>query len=149
MTAKLNIAKLSVLIAVLSAAVLVLGACSIPNSSLEDAKWFLESYGEQNNMITVIEGSEITVTFDSTQEEVSGSAGCNIYFAGYEVSGNELAVFEMAYTEMACISPEGIMEQEQEYLSLLANAQSFEIDGATLIISCSGGRQLYFTTANK
>ena len=146
---KLNIVKLSVLIAVLSAAVLVLGACSIPNSSLEDAKWFLESYGEQNNMITVIESSEITVTFDSAQSEVGGSAGCNTYFAGYEVSGNELAIFEMAYTEMACISPEGIMEQEQEYLSLLASAQSFEIDGATLIISCFGGQQLYFTTAAK
>ena len=149
MVTKLKVAKLSVLIAVLSAAVLALGACSIPNSSLEDVKWFLESYGEQNNMITVIEGSEITATFDSTQSEVGGSAGCNTYFAGYEVSGNELAIFEMVYTEMACISPEGIMDQEQEYLSLLANAQSFGIDGATLIISCSGGQQLYFTTANK
>ena len=141
--------KLSIIVAVLSSAVLVIGACSIPISSLEDAKWFLESYGEQNNMIAVIEGTEITATFSSDQGEVSGSAGCNTYFAGYEVKSSELVIFELAYTEMACISPEGIMEQEQEYLSLLANAQSFEIDGATLIIICSGGQQLYFTNVNR
>ncbi len=146
---KLNVVKLSVLIAVLCAAVLVIGACSIPSSSLEDAKWFLGSYGEQNNMIALIEGTEITATFNSDQGEVSGSAGCNIYFAEYEVSGSELVIFELAYTEMACISPEGIMEQEQEYLSLLANAQSFEIDDTTLIIICSEGQQLYFSTAAK
>jgi heat shock protein HslJ len=52
----------------------------------------------------------------------------------------------MAYTEMACISPEGVMEQEQEFLSLLANAQSFEADATTLTVLCSNGQQLYFTT---
>ncbi|GAI59340.1 unnamed protein product [marine sediment metagenome] len=141
--------KLSIIVAVLSAAVLVIGACSIPSSSLEDTKWFLGSYGEQNNMIAVIEGTEITATFNSGQDEVSGSAGCNTYFTGYEVRGSELVIFELAYTEMACISPEGIMEQEQEYLSLLANVQSFEADDTALIIICSGGQQLHFTTATR
>ena len=55
----------------------------------------------------------------------------------------------MAYTEMACISPEGVMYQEQEFLSLLANTLSFEADDATLTIVCSGGQQLYFTTATR
>ena len=116
-------------------------------STLGDTKWFLRSYGEQNNMKAVIEGTEITATFSSDQSKVNGSAGCNTYSAGYEVKGDELSVFEMVFTEMACISPEGVMEQEQDFLSLLANAQSFEADDTTLTIICEGGQQLYFTTA--
>ncbi|GAI10618.1 unnamed protein product, partial [marine sediment metagenome] len=87
--------------------------------------------------------------FDSAKGEVSGSAGCNTYFAGYEVRGSKLSIFEMAFTEMACVSPEGVMEQEQEFLTILANAQSFQADDTTLTIYCSGGQQLYFTTATR
>ena len=125
----------------------IIGACIPPSSTLEDTKWFLRSYGEQNSLKAVIEGTEITATFNSNQGKVSGSAGCNTYFARYEVRGWELEIFELAYTEMACITPEGIMEQEQEFLSLLANAQSFEADDTTLTILCASGQQLYFTTA--
>ena len=55
----------------------------------------------------------------------------------------------MAYTEMACLSPEGVMQQEQEFLNHLANAESFQVYDATSTISCSGGYQLYFTTATR
>jgi heat shock protein HslJ len=126
-----------------------ISACSTLNSTLEDTRWFLRSYGEQNNLQALIEDTEITATFDSAKGQVSGSAGCNTYFAGYEVQGSKLSIFEMAWTEMACLSPEGVMEQEQEYLTILANAQSFQADDTTLTIFCSGGQQLYFTTATR
>ena len=41
-------------------------------------------------------------------------------------------------TEMAC--PEPIMEQEQEYLKLLETTETFQIQNAKLIISCSGNK---------
>ena len=104
--------KLSIIVAVLSAVVVIIGACIPSSSTLEDTKWFLRSYGEQGNLISIIEETEITATFNSGKGEVSGSAGCNTFFAGYEVSGVDLSIFELAYTEMACMSPEGIMEQE-------------------------------------
>ena len=107
------------------------------------------SYGEQNNSQAIIEDTEITVTFNSAKGEVSGTAGCNTYFARYEVKGNKLSIFEMAFTEMACVSPEGVMEQEQEFLSLLASAQTFQADDTTLTIFCSVERTLYFTTATR
>jgi heat shock protein HslJ len=140
---------LSILIAVILSVFIVTGlvACIATNSKLEDTKWFLRSYGEQNGLKAIIDNTEITATFSSSESKVSGSAGCNSYFAGYEVKGSELSIFEMAYTEMACISPEGIMDQEQEFLSLLANTLSFEADDTTLTIVCSGGQTLYFTTA--
>ena len=114
-------------------------------ATLEDTAWVLESYGEQNNLQAIIEDTEITATFNSANSEVSGSAGCNTYFAGYEVRGSKLSIFEMAFTEMACVSPEGVMEQEQEFLTILTNAQSFQTDNTTLTIFCSGGQQLFFT----
>ena len=129
--------------------VLAAAACSAPDSTLDDTGWFLRSYGEQGNLETIIEDTEITATFNSATSEVSGSAGCNTYFAGYEVRSSELSIFEMAFTEMACVSPEGVMQQEQEFLSLLADAQSFQADDTTLTIICSDGRQLYFATANR
>jgi len=129
--------------------VIGLAACSSPDYMLDDTEWFLMSYGEQNNLQFIIEDTEITATFDSTEGKVSGSAGCNVYFARYEVRDNELSIFEMASTEMACVSPEGVMEQEQEFLTILAGAQSFQVDDTTLTIFCSGGQQLYFTTATR
>ena len=129
--------------------VIGLAACSTSNSMLNDEEWFLRSYGYQNDLQVIIEDTEITATFNSAEGEVSGSAGCNTYFARYEVGDNELAIFEMAYTEMACVSPEGVMEQEQEFLTILTGAHSFQADDTTLTIFCSGGRQLYFTTATR
>lgn len=119
------------------------------SSKLEDTKWFLKSFGEQGNLKTIIEGSEITATFNSFEGQVNGSAGCNIYGGRYQVTDSRLSISEIYFTEMACLSPEGVMEQEQEFLSILSNAQSFEADDTTLTIFCSGGVQLYFTTATR
>ena len=137
-----------VLIVVILLMFIIIGitSCSTSNPILEDAKWFLTSYRMQDKLEGLIEDTEITATFNSTEGEVSGSAGCNTYWAVYEVKGGELSIFDMSFTEMACISPEGVMEQEQVFLSLLAKAQSFEANDATLTIFCSGGQQLYFTT---
>lgn len=121
------------------------GAAPTPASSLEDTKWILESYGEPGNLHAVLEGTEITATFESTKGQVRGSAGCNTYFADYKINGNKLSIFQMAYTEMACPEPEGILEQEQEYLHILLAAESFQITNEKLQIDC-GGQILIYTS---
>ena len=141
--------KTSIAVMLSVCTIISLAACNPPDSMLDDTKWFLRSYGEQNDLAAIIEDTEITATFNSTKSEVSGSAGCNTYFARYEVAGSNLSIFEMGWTEMACVSPEGIMEQEQEFLSLLANAQSFQADDTTLTVICSEGQTLYFTAATR
>ena len=119
------------------------------NPMVEDTKWFLRSYGEQDNLETIIEGTEITATFNTSEGQAGGSAGCNIYGGRYQITGSTLSISEIYFTEMACLSPEGVMQQEQEFLSIFANAQSFQADDTTLTILCSGGQQLYFTTATR
>ena len=124
-------------------------ACGTSGSALEQNEWSLNSYGEQNNPEQVLDGAEITAKFDKSKGEVNGSGGCNTYFASYEIDGNKLSISNLAWTERACLSPAGIMEQEQEFLSLLADAESYQIDDTSLTITCLGGRQLYFTIISK
>jgi heat shock protein HslJ len=128
--------------------VLTVVACATPSAALEGNKWFLNSYGEQNNPKQVIKGTEITATFNRGKGEVTGSGGCNTYFASYEINGNNLSISNLAWTERACLSPAGVMEQEQEFLSLLADAESFKVDDTSLTITCLGGRQLYYIRAS-
>lgn len=119
-------------------------ACTFEALDFEDMEWVLESYGEPSNTQLVIEGSEITATFDSATHGVNGSAGCNHYFGDYEADNSELSISSVGSTEMACMEPEGVMEQEQQYLRLLILAESYETDDGQLRITCSNGSVLVF-----
>ena len=134
-----------VLITILSALIAIgLTACNTTKTALEDKEWVLASYGEQGDLQAVLAGTEITAIFDSADGQVTGSAGCNSYFADYEASGNKLSILELAWTEMACGSPEGVMEQEQEYLTLLLDTATFQVEDSLLTISSSDGQVLFF-----
>jgi len=69
---------------------------------------------------------------------------CNSYFGGYEVEGNQLLIpGPIGATEMYCAEPEGVMDQEQEYLATLQLAESYDIDGDELRISCGSQILIY------
>lgn len=87
-----------------------------------------------------VEGSELTLVFE--EEKLGGSSGCNSYGGSYKAKGGTISISELFSTEMACMEPQGIMEQEQRYLSLLGEAQSFEINGDVLVIKTSAGSQV-------
>jgi len=115
--------------------------------AIEDTTWVLESYGEQENQQAVLEGTEITATFESAEGQIKGSAGCNSYFGDYQVDKNKLSISMVAHTEMYCMEPEGVMEQETQYLRLLSTAESYEvIEGKLQIIA---GSQLLVFKAEK
>ena len=128
--------------------IVVLGliACSTGTGEamLEDTAWVLESYGEPGNLKAVIADTEITAEFASAEETVKGSAGCNSYFGSYELKGSQLSIpGPIGVTEMYCMEPKGVMDQEQEYLAVLQLAESYEIDGDELQINC-GSQVLIF-----
>jgi heat shock protein HslJ len=124
----------------------VIGRDTSPSDSaaLESKTWVLISYGEEGGLQALLEGVEITATFIPGEAAVRGSSGCNHYFGDYEVTGNELSVSNIAFTEMACLTPEGVMEQEQVFLSMLAAAESFQVHGKQLTISSAGDQILKF-----
>ena len=121
--------------------VLALGAVACGEDSslpLEDTSWVLESQGPQGSTKALLADTEITAEFDSS-DKLTGSAGCNSYFADYAVVGSDLNFSALAWTERACQSPEGVMDQEQAYLEALGTTDHFEVDDATLRLFYSGG----------
>ena len=121
--------------------ILILGAlmvaCSCPGAAtLGDTAWELESlYGDP-----VLPGTAITLEFSDGQ--VSGTAGCNHYGAGYRAGADSLSVSDVFATEMWCEDPEGVMDQEQAYLTALSGAASYRVDGDRLEIRDETGAQI-------
>jgi heat shock protein HslJ len=112
--------------------------------SLEDTEWILQSYGESGNPKDIITDTEITTEFVSSEGTVKGSAGCNSYFGGYELEGSQLSIpGPIGATEMYCAEPDGVMDQEQEYLATLQLAESYEINSDELRVNC-GNQVLVF-----
>ncbi len=118
-------------------AVLIFAADAAP--ALTDATWNLISYNNgKEAMVSVISGSEITAKFGE-EGTMSGSAGCNSYSAGYETDGDSIIIGPSISTQMFCAEPEGVMDQEAQYLAALQNAAVYQIDGPRLEIRDANG----------
>ena len=71
--------------------------------------------------------TEMTLRFSA--EKLTGSAGCNRYFASYQTGDDrQLSITDIASTDMWCLQPEGIMEQETKFLQWLDEANSYRIN---------------------
>jgi heat shock protein HslJ len=88
--------------------------------------------------VSVLDNSTITATFDA-DGRVSGSAGCNRYHAAYSVKESSITIQAPASTRMACAEPEGLMQQEQEYLNALPTAAAYAIHGKQLELRTAEG----------
>lgn len=101
--------------------------------TLENTQWGLVSFRNINGeQLNVLPDTEITALFEEGQ--VTGSAGCNNYFASYELSDSNLTVGPIGATQMAC-TPDEIMLQEAGYLNALQNAASFIIAEGNLVVT--------------
>ena len=126
--------------------VLALGAVACGEDSapsLDDTAWMLESYGPQGAIQALLADTEITAEFAGSEAMLTGSAGCNSYFADYAVDGSALILSGLAWTERACQAPEGVMEQELAYLGVLRTVDRFEVDDNTLRLFGSEGSLVY------
>ncbi len=132
-----------ILILIAITAVVILSGCSLlPRSrkDLDGTAWVLESYGGK----APLPGSTMTAVFEDGQ--VSGSASCNHYFADYQASGGRIEIEGLGWTEMACLNPEGVMEQEREIMSFLGSSATYQIQGTRLVLKTGSGQQLVFST---
>ena len=134
--------KLINTLTVITWVVIMLVACGwTGGDALNGTTWELYSIGKYSP----IAGSKTTIQFDNGQ--VHGLGGCNQYGGEYQVSGNRLSFDKLYMTEMACMSPEGVMDQESTFLRFLGNAQRFEIMNGQLQILRSDGETLTFILA--
>lgn len=130
---------------VLLLVMLILAACSGSASQavvdLEGSSWILAAYRQT----IPIELARPTLAFADGQ--VSGIASCNNYGGSYQVDGDRISFGPMFMTEMYCMEPEGIMEQEALYLQMLGSAERFEIRDGQLVIFMLDGETLTFDPA--
>ncbi len=117
-------------------------------AALEGTVWHLTGYNTGSAISSLILDTEITATLSDGR--IEGSAGCNGYFASYTLDGSHIEVGPVANTEMYCMEPEGVMDQEMDYLVALATAATYEINRDTLtILNAEGMRLLTYSAISE
>ena len=110
-----------------------------PNA-IEGKVWKLVSYNQQ----PILAESEITAEF--ADGRVNGSAGCNSYFADYQLDDAQLNIERSGSTKKAC--PNDLMEQETTYLNSLNKAESVAVVDNVLTINTPDGDLVFEAAAN-
>ena len=96
-----------------------------------------------------LEEAAVTLIFPNPNE-LAGNAGCNNYFAVYNLSGEAFSLsavgLERTSTEtMGCDVPESLFQQEETYFEALENTASIQLEGDHLeLLDTSGQRRLIF-----
>lgn len=115
-------------------ALAILAACT--NSAavdLANTDWQLTAlHGDD-----LIPGTSITLSF--SEDNVSGSGGCNHYEGSFELSDDSLALTDLFWTEMGCMEPAGVLEQETDYLLTLNAGGNLQLVDDRLEILNAGG----------
>jgi len=88
-------------------------------------------------------GTEITAIFEGGT--LRGSGGCNDYGAAYALNGASLAFEAVTFTEMACLDPAGVMEQERRYFAFLQSVTRYYLYANQLWLETGDGRALVFS----
>ncbi|HLC03868.1 MAG TPA: META domain-containing protein [Anaerolineales bacterium] len=128
--------------AVLGLAGMALAGCSIVGNArpdpLDGTSWLLVSVdgGEP------LAGIEVTAVFEGGS--VRGSSGCNSFGASYEIHGDNIEIREIQSTLMACIAPDGAMDQEQAFVARLSSYETYRIANGQLRLLSSGRDLLVF-----
>ena len=102
--------------------------CSPADTDLAGTEWELVSLSGKD----LIKGTDITLFF--TDEYLGGDMSCNGY-GGSPDSGKYHATddgtftleYPFAVTVQLCTEPEGIMEQEAEYIEILMTASHYQV----------------------
>lgn len=132
--------RILVLILLLVLLSLFSGCSSIPglrplDSDLIGVSWVLVSYNDgKNNFVTVPPASEITLVFEK-EGRLTGNTSCNNYSGDYHLEGELITIGSLTSTEKYCLSPDGVMDLEQQYFTLLKQTTRYNIDGNELVLS--------------
>ncbi len=116
-----------------------LATFAVQSSDLSGTSWDVISYNNgKQAVVSVMLDTQISANFGA-DGNLSGNAGCNDYTAGYKTDGNKISIGPAAATRKFCASPEGVMEQETQYLAALETAATYRIDGAKMEMRTADG----------
>lgn len=116
------------------------GDASTSPPSIVDREWALASLGD-NTVPMGNGGQPVTLTLQSSDNRVSGSAGCNRYSGPYTLAGDELTFGPAMSTKMAC---EQGMDVEMAFLSMLTNVTGYQATDSSLTLVGRSGPLAHF-----
>ncbi|MHA6523560.1 META domain-containing protein [Tessaracoccus sp. G1721] len=108
-----------------------LGTFAAQAQELAGTAWSLTSYNDGSAEVSLLEGTEADLTF-ADDGTLSGTGGCNRIIGSYTAGDGEISFGTIATTQMACMAPEGLMDQEAAIVAALESASTFSIEGDTL-----------------
>ncbi len=109
------------------------------SQDLAGSSWEAISYNNGKQAVTsAMIGTTLTADFGA-DGTLSGNSGCNTYNGPYKVNGHQITIGPLASTRMACGDPEGVMDQEMQYLTALQTAATYKIEGNVLELRTSDG----------
>jgi heat shock protein HslJ len=109
------------------------------SNELGGTSWIVTGYNNgRGGVVSVLLGTELTADFGA-DGQLTGNAGCNSYNAAYSTTGDSITIGAAASTRMFCGEPEGVMDQEAQYLAALSTASTFVISGNGLELRTSDG----------
>jgi heat shock protein HslJ len=107
--------------------------------ALQGTSWTLREQVGADGTKRVPQGS-IGAGFEDGR--ISGSSGCNRYFAKVEDRGQgEITIGPAGATRMAC--PQPLMDQEKSFLDTLARVDRFDFRNGDLVLSGPGGTLVF------
>jgi heat shock protein HslJ len=95
--------------------------------------WPIVNIASDGSLVSVIPGTEPTVTFDS-DETFALTTGCNTGGGSWELDGDVLTTDEMLLTLKQCADPPGVMAQEAALVSALESSARVELAPNELMI---------------
>lgn len=110
------------------------------NTHLAGTQWNVTGYNNgKHAVVSVLRDTAITLEFSEVEPgkdaRVAGSAGCNRFSGPFTQSAqgeNTIAIGPLASTRKLCVAPEGVMEQEAQFLKALESAAIYQLDGNAL-----------------
>jgi len=107
--------------------------------TLAGTSWEVIAYNNgKQAVVSVINGTHITALFGD-DAQVTGSAGCNQYFAEYLAVDESITIGLAGATRRYCAEHEGVMDQEAHYLEALRSAATFRLEGGRLTLRAGDG----------
>ena len=105
---------------------------------LQGTPWILTSYVDgEGKLAPTLTGVNITAVIDDAV--IKGSAGCNTYAADYLIKEKGIRITPPIITRKTCAEPEGVMEQENQFLIDLRKSEAYWIEGDSLIFMDPNG----------
>ena len=106
---------------------------TLSTDDLSGVEWMLTHFSRDE---PVPENSSITMVFENGK--VSGSGGCNRYFAEVtEVSPGDIKIGEIGSTMMAC--PDDVMQLEGRYLKAIGEVAGYSFLAGKLVLAYGDG----------